>query len=53
MYATMHFKVDPAVVDKTWELVFGNEFFWEVGKLDTDVFWLVQGGVKIVEFHGV
>ncbi len=43
----MHFKVDPEVTDKIFELVFSDEFFWDVRNLDADVFWLVQGGAEI------
>ncbi len=43
----LHFKVDPTVTDKIFECVFINEFFEDVGDLDADIFWLVQGGVEI------
>ena len=47
----MHFKVDPTVVDKIFKRVFIDEFFGDVGDLDADVFWLVQGGVEIEDLE--
>ena len=47
VHATSHFKVDPTVADEIFKCVFINEFFGDVGDLDADVFWLVQGGVEI------
>ena len=47
VHATLYFKVDPSVVDKIFKCVFVNEFFGDVGDLDANVFWLVQGGVEI------
>jgi hypothetical protein len=37
-------------MDEIFEQVFGNEFFWDVGKLDTEALWLVQGGVEVEVF---
>ncbi len=42
-----HFKVDPTVADKIFKGVFIDEFFGDVGDLDANIFWLVQGGVEI------
>ncbi len=50
----MHLKVDPGVAGKLVELVLIDEFLGDVRKLDADVLWLVELGVKIevLEVHG-
>ncbi len=47
VHVALHFKVDPTIADKIFKCVFIDEFFGDVGDLDADVFWLVQGGVEI------
>jgi hypothetical protein len=54
VHATVHLKVDPGVAGKLVELVLIDEFLGDVRKLDADVLWLVELGVKIevLEVHG-
>ncbi len=54
VYATAHFRVDPAVMGKLVELVLVDEFLGDVRKLDADVLWLVKQSVEIevLEVHG-
>ncbi len=53
VHALVHLKVDPGVKSKLVELVLVNEFLGDVCKLDADVLWLVERGVKIevLEVH--
>ena len=44
-------EVDPTVAAVIFKRVFINKFFGEVGDLDVDIFWLVQGGVEIEAFE--
>ncbi len=54
VHATGHLKVDPGVTGKLIELVLVDKFFGDVRKLDADVLWLAERGVKIevLEVHG-
>ncbi len=54
IHATVHLKVDPGVTGKLVELVLVDEFLGYVCKIDANVFWLVERGVKIevLEVHG-
>ncbi len=54
VHATAHLKVDLGVAGKLIELVLVNEFLGDVRKLDADVLWPVEQGVKIevLEVHG-
>ncbi len=45
--ALANFKVDPAIAVPTNEVVFLDEFFWDVGGLDANVFWFWHRGVQI------
>jgi hypothetical protein len=45
--ALANFKVDPAIAVPTNEVVFLDEFFWDVGELDANVFWFWHRGVQI------
>ncbi len=47
VHATAHLKVDPGVMGKHVELVLVGEFLGDVRKLDADVLWPVERGVKI------
>jgi hypothetical protein len=49
--ALANFKVDPAIAVPTNEVVFLDEFFWDVGKLDANVFWFWHRGVQIEVFE--
>ncbi len=53
VHAMAHLKVDPGVAGKLVELVLINEFLGDVRKLDADVLWPVERGVKIevLEVH--
>ncbi len=51
VHAALHFKVDPAIMDKIFECVFVDEFFGDVGDFDADIFWLVRGGVEVEIFE--
>jgi hypothetical protein len=54
VHAPAHFKVDPGVAGNLVELVLVNEFLGDVRKLDADILWPVERGVKIevLEVHG-
>jgi hypothetical protein len=54
VHATAHLKVDPGITGKLVELVLINEFLGDVRKLDADVLWPVEQGVKIevLQVHG-
>ncbi len=54
VHATVHLEVDPGVTGKLVELVLINEFLGDVRKLDADVFWPFERGVKVevLEVHG-
>jgi hypothetical protein len=54
VHATVPLEVDPGVRGKLVELVLIDEFLGDVPKLDADVLWLVEQGVKIevLEVHG-
>jgi hypothetical protein len=45
--ALANFKVDPAIAVPTNEVVFLDEFFWDVRELDVNVFWFWHRGVQI------
>ncbi len=53
-HATTHLEVYPGVASKLVELVLIDEFLGDVRKLDADVLWPVEWGVKIevFEVHG-
>jgi hypothetical protein len=54
VHVKAHFEVDPGVKGKLVKLVLINEFLGDVSKLDTDILWPAEGGVKIeiLEVHG-
>ncbi len=54
VHATAHSKVDPGVTGKLFEFVLIDEFLGDVCKLDADILWLVDQGVRIevLEVHG-
>jgi hypothetical protein len=54
LHATVHLKVDPGVTGKLIELVLINEILGDVCKLDANILWPVERGVKIevLEIHG-
>jgi hypothetical protein len=54
VHATAHLEVDPGVAGKLVELVLIDEFLGDVRKLDADILWPVERGVKIevLEVHG-
>jgi hypothetical protein len=54
VHATVHLKLDPRVAGKLVELVLIDEFLGDIRKLDADVLWPVNRGVKIevLEVHG-
>ncbi len=54
VHATAHLKVDPGVTGKLIELVLVYKFLGDFSKLDADVLWPVERGVKIevLEVHG-
>jgi hypothetical protein len=45
--ALANFKVDPAIAVPTNEVVFLDEFFWDVRELDANLFWFWHRGVQI------
>ncbi len=52
--ALSNFKVDPTVAVLTRKLVLLNEFRWDVGDLDADIFWVGHWRikVKVLEVNG-
>jgi hypothetical protein len=54
LHATVHLKLNPGVAGKLVEHVLIKEFLGDVRKLDADVLWPVERGVKIevLEVHG-
>jgi hypothetical protein len=54
VHAMAHLEVDPGVMGKHVELVLVDEFLGDVCKLDANVLWPVERGVKIevLEVHG-
>ena len=53
VHSETHFKVNPTISDEFDKFVFRDEFLWDVGDLDADVFRSVQGGaeVEVLEIH--
>jgi hypothetical protein len=49
--ALANFKVDPAIVVPTWKVVFLDEFFWDIGELDANVFGIWHWSVEIEVFY--
>ena len=45
--ALANFKVDPAIPVPTNAVVFLDEFFWDVGELDANIFWVWHRVVQI------
>ena len=43
-------KVDPSNVSKSGEVIFINKFLRDVGKFDSDIFWLVERCAKVEVF---
>ncbi len=46
-----NFKVDPTVAVTTRKLVLLNEFRWDVGDLDADIFWVGHWRVEVEVFE--
>jgi hypothetical protein len=49
--ALANFIVDPAIAVLTWKVVFLDEFFWDIGKLDANVFRIWHWSVEIEVFY--
>ncbi len=49
--ALANFKVDPAIAVPTWKVVFLDEFFWDIGELNANVFGIWHWSVKIEVFY--
>jgi hypothetical protein len=49
--ALANFKVDPAIAVPTWKVVFLDEFFWDIGELNADVFGIWHWSVEIEVFY--
>ncbi len=49
--ALANFKVDPAIAVPTWKVVFLDEFFWDIGELNANVFRIWHWSVKIEVFY--
>ena len=47
--ATADFKEDPAIAVMSEKVVFCNEFIWDVGELDADIFRIRHGHVQEIE----
>ncbi len=52
--ALTNFEVDPAIAVTTHKLVLLNEFHWDVGDLDADIFWVGHWcvEVEVLEVNG-
>jgi hypothetical protein len=48
--ALTNFKVDPAIAVPTWKVVFLDEFFWDIGELNANVFRIWHWSVEIEFF---
>ncbi len=49
--ALANFKVDPAIAVPTWKVVFLDEFVWDIGELDANVFGIWHWSVEIEVFY--
>ncbi len=49
--ALANFKVDPAIPVPTWKVVFLDEFFWDIGELNANVFGIWHWSVEIEVFY--
>ncbi len=49
--ALANFKVDPAIAVPTWKIIFLDEFFWDIGELDANVFRIWYWSVEIEAFY--
>ncbi len=49
--ALANFKVDPAIAVPTWKVVFLDEFLWDIGELDANVFGIWRWSVEIEVFY--
>ncbi len=45
--ALANFKVDPAIAVPTWKVVFLDEFFWDIGELNANIFGIWHWSVEI------
>ncbi len=49
--ALANFKVDSAIVVPTWKVVFLDDFFWDIGELNANIFGIWHWSVEIEVFY--